>query len=136
MKGEAVSPWAEAMLTTRPQPFFRIPGRAAAVVWKAEVRLIARIAFHFSTGNSSMGATNWMPGCVHGRRAAAIVVQQRAMGMPVHLSVVDFRLAAAANPAHVSADLQFLYANLRAVDELRAVTAAARAGLAAGGDRV
>ena len=49
------------MLTTRPQPFFRIPGRAAAVVWKAEVRLIARIAFHFSTGNSSMGATNWMP---------------------------------------------------------------------------
>ena len=33
----------------------------AVVVWKDDDRLIARIWFHLSTGNSSTGATNWMP---------------------------------------------------------------------------
>ena len=46
---------------TRPQPRFFIPGSAARVAWKAEVRLIAMIASHFSMGNSSTGATCWMP---------------------------------------------------------------------------
>ncbi len=36
-------------------------GSASRVVWKAAVRLMARMAFHFSTGNSSTGATCWMP---------------------------------------------------------------------------
>ena len=35
----------------------RIAGSAARVAWKAEERLIARIASHFSTGNCSSGAT-------------------------------------------------------------------------------
>ena len=34
------------MLTIRPQPWARISGSAAAVVWKAEVRLIATIWSH------------------------------------------------------------------------------------------
>ena len=46
---------------TRPQPFCRIPGRTSLVAWKAEERLIAMIASHFSSGNSSIGATCWMP---------------------------------------------------------------------------
>jgi hypothetical protein len=61
LKGEAVSPWAEATFTIRPQPFARIPGSAAAAVWNAELRLMARIASHFAVGNSSTGATCWMP---------------------------------------------------------------------------
>jgi hypothetical protein len=38
-----------------------MPGTAAAVVWKAEERLIAMTAFHFSGGNSSTRATCWIP---------------------------------------------------------------------------
>src|SRR6266850_4917 len=49
------------MFTMRPQPFLFMPGNASRVVWKAALRLIARIAFHLSTGNSSTGATCWMP---------------------------------------------------------------------------
>ena len=49
------------MLMTRPQFFWRIAGIASRVVWKAELRLIAMIASHFSTGKSSTGATCWMP---------------------------------------------------------------------------
>ena len=45
----------------RPKLFFRIPGKAARVVWNAEERLIARIASHFSIGNCSSGETCWMP---------------------------------------------------------------------------
>ncbi|MND04669.1 hypothetical protein D3C83_250430 [compost metagenome] len=30
-------------------------------MWNDATRLIAMIAFHFSTGNSSIGATCWMP---------------------------------------------------------------------------
>ena len=45
----------------RPNPCLRIAGKARRVVWKAEVRLMARTAFHFSVGNSSSGLTNWMP---------------------------------------------------------------------------
>ena len=45
----------------RPQPFAFIFGSAARVVWKAEDRLIAMIWSHFSSGNSSTGATCWMP---------------------------------------------------------------------------
>ena len=36
-------------------------GRASRVVWKADDRLIARMASHFSAGKSSSGATCWMP---------------------------------------------------------------------------
>ena len=46
---------------TRPHCFFFMPGRASRIVWKAELRLIARIASHFSGGNSSTLATCWMP---------------------------------------------------------------------------
>ena len=46
---------------TRPQPFWRICGSTSLVAWKAEERLMARIASHFSSGNSSIGATCWMP---------------------------------------------------------------------------
>ena len=45
----------------RPQPFAFIFGSAARVAWKAEDRLIAMISSHFSIGNSSTGATCWMP---------------------------------------------------------------------------
>ena len=38
-----------------------MPGSAARVEWKADDRLMAMIASHFATGNSSIGATNWMP---------------------------------------------------------------------------
>ena len=31
------------------------------MVWKAAARLMAMIMSHFSTGNSSIGATYWMP---------------------------------------------------------------------------
>ena len=39
----------------------RMPGSTSLVAWKAEERLIARMASHFSSGNSSIGATCWMP---------------------------------------------------------------------------
>jgi hypothetical protein len=45
----------------RPQPRRFIPGTAARIAWNAEDRLIAMIASHFSSGNSSIGATCWMP---------------------------------------------------------------------------
>src|SRR5881394_3980329 len=61
LKGLATSACAEAMLTMRPQRFFFIAGSAARVAWKAEERLMAMIASHLSTGNSSTGATCWMP---------------------------------------------------------------------------
>jgi len=61
LNGEATSEWAEAVLMMRPQPRFFIPGTTARMPWKAEERLIAMIASHFSIGNSSMGETNWMP---------------------------------------------------------------------------
>jgi hypothetical protein len=38
-----------------------MPGMTSRVAWKAELRLIARMASHFSAGNCSSGATNWMP---------------------------------------------------------------------------
>ncbi len=50
--------------------------------------------------------------------------------------VADFRLAATAHLAHDSAYLQFPHAHLRAIDELQLVAAAARARIAARGDRV
>ena len=45
----------------RPQPRFFMPGTAARMAWKADDRLIAMMASHFSIGNSSIGETNWMP---------------------------------------------------------------------------
>ena len=48
-------------MITRPQPFSRIIGSTSLVAWKAEERLIAMMASHFSSGNSSIGATCWMP---------------------------------------------------------------------------
>src|SRR5271165_3974545 len=61
LNGEATSEWAEAVLTMRPHFCAFMPGTAARIVWKAEERLMARIASHFSGGNSSIGETNWMP---------------------------------------------------------------------------
>ena len=49
------------MLITLPHPAARISGRAAAVVWKADDRLIAMIASHFAAGKSGIAATCWMP---------------------------------------------------------------------------
>ena len=49
------------MFRMRPQPRARMPGSARRVVWKAEVRLIAMMASQRSGGNSSTGATCWMP---------------------------------------------------------------------------
>src|SRR5580704_17849203 len=45
----------------RPQLRFFMPGTAARMPWNADDRLIAMMASHFSTGNSSIGETNWMP---------------------------------------------------------------------------
>ena len=45
----------------RPKPRAFMPGTAACTVWKAEDRLMAMMASHFSGGNSSTGETNWMP---------------------------------------------------------------------------
>src|SRR5688572_24702315 len=49
------------MLITRPQRRFFMPGSAALVAWKTEVRLIAITASQRSAGNSSTGDTCWMP---------------------------------------------------------------------------
>ncbi len=49
------------MLTIRPHFFAFIFGSASRIVWNDAVRLSAMIAFHLATGNSSIGATNWMP---------------------------------------------------------------------------
>src|SRR2546425_12023433 len=61
LNGLATSACAEAMLMMRPHFFAFILGSARRTVWNDAVRLIAMIAFHLSTGNSSMGATNWIP---------------------------------------------------------------------------
>src|SRR6202000_2168417 len=61
LKGEATSECADAVLMMRPQPRFFMPGTAARMPWKADDRLMAMIASHFSIGNSSIGETNWMP---------------------------------------------------------------------------
>ncbi len=45
----------------RPHFFFFIAGSAARMAWNADDRLMAMIAFHLSIGNSSTGATCWMP---------------------------------------------------------------------------
>src|SRR5581483_3613873 len=49
------------MLMMRPHLRRFMPGTAARVVWKADVRLMAMMASHCSMGNSSTGATCWMP---------------------------------------------------------------------------
>ena len=61
LNGEATSACAEATLTMRPKPWRFIAGSAWRMVWNAAVRLMARIASHFAAGNSSIGATCWMP---------------------------------------------------------------------------
>src|ERR1700709_745940 len=61
LNGEATSECAEAVLMMRPQPRFFMPGTAARMPWKADDRLMAMIASHFSGGKSSIGDTNWMP---------------------------------------------------------------------------
>ena len=45
----------------RPHFFRFIAGSAARIAWKVAERLMAMIWSHFSTGNSSIGATCWMP---------------------------------------------------------------------------
>ena len=49
------------MLMMRPKRRAFISGTTALIRWKAANRLIAKIAFHLSSGNSSIGATCWMP---------------------------------------------------------------------------
>ena len=45
------------------RPQFRrfIPGSAALMAYQLEAKLIAMIASNFASGNSSIGATNWIP---------------------------------------------------------------------------
>ncbi|MBV8443580.1 MAG: 3-hydroxybutyrate dehydrogenase [Hyphomicrobiales bacterium] len=45
----------------RPHFFAFMPGTAARIAWKADDRLMAMMASHFSIGNSSIGETCWMP---------------------------------------------------------------------------
>src|SRR5215467_11387574 len=61
LKGEATSECAEAVEMMRPHLRAFMPGTAARVAWKADERLMAMIWSHFSIGNSSIGATYWMP---------------------------------------------------------------------------
>ena len=49
------------VLMMRPHLRAFMPGTAARMVWNADDRLIAMIWSHFSIGNSSIGATCWMP---------------------------------------------------------------------------
>ena len=59
--GLATSACADAMLMMRPHCFAFILGSARRMVWNDAVRLSARIASHLAVGNSSIGATCWMP---------------------------------------------------------------------------
>ena len=61
MNGEATSECADAVMMMRPHLRAFMPGTAARIVWNADERLIAMIWSHFSIGNSSIGATCWMP---------------------------------------------------------------------------
>src|SRR5215470_15270042 len=61
LKGEATSECAEAVEMMRPHLRAFMPGTAARVAWNADERLMAMIWSHFSMGNSSIGATYWMP---------------------------------------------------------------------------
>ena len=64
----------------RPQPRRFIPGSAALMAWKLEEKLIAMIASHFASGNSSIGATCWMPALFTRMSHAA----ERRLGRPHH----------------------------------------------------
>jgi hypothetical protein len=48
-------------LMMRPHLRAFMPGTAARMAWNAADRLMAMIWSHFSIGNSSIGATYWMP---------------------------------------------------------------------------
>src|SRR5271154_5257290 len=61
LKGDATSECADAVLMMRPHLRAFMPGTAARIAWNAAERLIAMMASHFSIGNSSIGATCWMP---------------------------------------------------------------------------
>src|SRR6266404_9676540 len=61
LNGEATREWAEAVLMMRPHWRAFMPGTTARMLWNADERLMAIIWSHFSTGNSSIGATCWMP---------------------------------------------------------------------------
>src|ERR1700753_1778300 len=61
LNGGATRAWAEAVLMIRPHFLDFMPGMAARIAWKAAERLMAMIWSHFSTGNSSIGETNWTP---------------------------------------------------------------------------
>ena len=65
----------------RPQPLAFIPGITARVAWNAADRLIARIASHFAGGNSSIGATCWMPALLT-RMSTPPSIAARAATMP------------------------------------------------------
>jgi hypothetical protein len=62
------------------------------VVWKADERLIAMIWSHFSAGNSSIGATCWMPALftrMSTRPSASPSGDQRAAASPFDMSAGD-----------------------------------------------
>src|ERR1700756_5805298 len=61
LNGEATSECADAVLMMRPHLRAFMPGTAARIAWNEAERLIAMIWFHLSIGNSSIGATCWMP---------------------------------------------------------------------------
>src|SRR6516164_5709145 len=61
LNADATKPCAEAMLMMRPHLLRSIDGKANRVVWKADDRLMAKIASHFSGGKCCNEATCWIP---------------------------------------------------------------------------
>ena len=61
LEGRGDEPVRRGDVDDAPPPVRAHRRQRRRVVWKAEERLIAMIASHFSIGNSSIGATCWMP---------------------------------------------------------------------------
>jgi hypothetical protein len=66
------------MLIIRPQPFFFMPGMTAFMPKNVADKLMAMMAFHFSSGKSSIEATNWMPALFTRMSTPPIVVSASA----------------------------------------------------------
>src|SRR5713226_233618 len=77
------------MLTMRPQRRLTIPGTAALMAWNDEERLMAMMASHFSSGKSSIGATNWMPALLTKMSQAPSADSASAVAMPRPMPLVE-----------------------------------------------
>jgi hypothetical protein len=55
--GEAIKPWIEEMLITRPHPSSYMPGSAFCTILKGASSMSLMISENRSGGNSSTGAT-------------------------------------------------------------------------------